>query len=108
VVTQTIKNKALVVPTSAVTDQDGHSYVNVLDSDGASIRTVFTKGKVGADNSGVLAGLTEGQKVLLPPPGRYHSPDHQHPTHRLLGRTRPHPPRPHPPIGRAIKPRFTG
>lgn len=69
VVTQTIKNKALVVPTSAVIDQDGRSYVNVLDPDGTSVRTVFTKGKVGDDNSEVLAGLTEGQKVLLPPTG---------------------------------------
>lgn len=69
VVTQTIKNKALVVPTSAVIDQDGRSYVNVLDPDGTSVRTMFTKGKVGDDNSEVLAGLTEGQKVFLPSTG---------------------------------------
>jgi multidrug efflux pump subunit AcrA (membrane-fusion protein) len=69
VVTQTIENKALVVPTSAVTDQDGHSYVNVLGPDGTSRRTMFTKGKVGDDNSEVLSGLTPGQKVILPPTG---------------------------------------
>jgi HlyD family secretion protein len=69
VVTQTIENKALVVPTSAVTDQDGHSYVNVLGPDGTPRRTVFTKGKVGDDNSEVLSGLTAGQKVILPPTG---------------------------------------
>ena len=69
VVTQTIENKALVVPTSAVTDQDGHAYVNVLGPDGTSRRTMFTKGQVGDDNSEVLSGLTPGQKVILPPTG---------------------------------------
>jgi HlyD family secretion protein len=69
VVTQTIENKALVVPTSAVTDQDGRSYVNVLGPDGTSRRTMFSKGKVGDDNSEVLSGLTAGQKVILPPTG---------------------------------------
>jgi HlyD family secretion protein len=113
VVTQTIKNKALMVPSSAVTDQDGRSYVNVLDPDGTPRRTVFTKGKVGDDNSEVLTGLTEGQKVLLPPTGPLPQPRPSAPhTPPQIPNTLAPQPRPnmttHLPPGRHMKPGFTG
>jgi multidrug efflux pump subunit AcrA (membrane-fusion protein) len=69
VVTNTVKNQALVVPTSAVTKQGGKSFVDTLGPDGKPQRVPFTPGKVGDDNSEVLSGLTKGQKVLLPPSG---------------------------------------
>lgn len=69
VVTNTVKNQALVVPTSAVTKQGGKSFVDTLGPGGKPQRVPFTPGKVGDDNSEVLSGLTKGQKVLLPPSG---------------------------------------
>ncbi|MBV9012982.1 MAG: HlyD family efflux transporter periplasmic adaptor subunit [Pseudonocardiales bacterium] len=69
VVTNMVKNQALVVPTSAVTRQDGQSFVETPGPDGTPRRVVFTPGKVGDDNIEVLSGLTKGQKVLLPPSG---------------------------------------
>lgn len=67
VVTSTVKNKALVVPTSAVTTQGGESFVETPGPGGKPQRVPFTPGKVGDDNIEVLSGLTKGQSVLLPP-----------------------------------------
>lgn len=69
VVTTTVKNQALVVPSSAVTTQNGQSFVETPGPDGTPYRVPFTPGKVGDDNIEVLSGLTKGQKVLLPPSG---------------------------------------
>jgi HlyD family secretion protein len=69
VVTNTVKNQALVVPTSAVTTQDGKSFVETPGPHGTPQRVVFTPGTVGDDNTEVLSGLTKDQKVLLPPSG---------------------------------------
>ena len=69
VVTNTVKNQALVVPTPAVTTKGGKWFVETLGSDGKPQRVAFTPGKVGDDNTEVLSGLTKGQQVLLPPSG---------------------------------------
>jgi len=66
VVTSTIENKALVVPTSAVTESDGQSSVQLRGPDGKPHKKTFTAGKVGDDNTQVLGGLSEGQQILLP------------------------------------------
>lgn len=69
VVTSTVKNQALVVPTPAVITQGGESFVETPGPDGKPQRVPFTPGKVGDDNTEVLSGLTKDQKVLLPPNG---------------------------------------
>jgi HlyD family secretion protein len=92
VVTNTVKNQALVVPTPAVTKQDGKSFVNTPGPDGKPQRVAFTPGKVGDDNTEVLSGLAKGQKVLLPPSGPLPQP-------------RPHTARVHPDVpGRPTTP----
>ena len=69
VVTSTIKNQALVVPSAAVTTQGGKSFVDTSGPDGKPQRVPFTPGKAGNDNTEVLSGLSKGQEVMLPPSG---------------------------------------
>jgi HlyD family secretion protein len=69
VVTSTIENKAMVVPTSAVTEDDGQSFVQVPGPDGTPHKKRFTRGKVGDDNTQVLGGLRRGDTVLIPNTG---------------------------------------
>lgn len=69
IVTDTIKNQALVVPTPAVTTEGGKSFVQTPGPDGKPHRVPFTPGKVGDDNTEVASGLAKGQKVILPPSG---------------------------------------
>jgi HlyD family secretion protein len=69
IVTDTIKNQALVVPTPAVSTEGGKSFVQTPGPDGKPRRVPFTPGKVGDDNTEVASGLTKGQKVILPPSG---------------------------------------
>ncbi|HEY1968175.1 MAG TPA: HlyD family efflux transporter periplasmic adaptor subunit [Pseudonocardia sp.] len=69
VVTSTITPKAMVVPTSAVTEDDGQSFVDVPGADGTPQKKAFTKGKVGDDNTEVLSGLNKGDTVLVPSTG---------------------------------------
>ena len=89
IVTDTVKNQALVVPTPAVSTQDGKSFVETPGPDGKPHRVPFTPGKVGDDNTEVASGLTKGQKVILPPSGPLPQP-------------RPHPVAPQP---EAVRPR---
>jgi HlyD family secretion protein len=77
IVTDTIKNKALVVPTPAVTTQGGKSFVRTPGPDGKPQRVEFTPGKIGDDNTEVVSGLTKGQKVILPPSGPLPQPRSQ-------------------------------
>jgi HlyD family secretion protein len=58
-------DNVLVVPNSAVSDQDGKSWVTVDGPDGAARRVAFQAGVVGDDTTQVLGGLTEGQQVEL-------------------------------------------
>jgi HlyD family secretion protein len=69
VVTSTIENKAMVVPTSAVTEDGGQSFVQVPGPDGTPHKKPFTRGKVGDDNTQVLGGLRRGDTVLIPDTG---------------------------------------
>jgi HlyD family secretion protein len=69
VITSTIENKALVVPTSAVTRDDSQSYVQVPGPDGTPQKKMFTAGQVGDDNTQVLNGLKPGDTVLMPDSG---------------------------------------
>lgn len=89
IVTNMVKNRALVVPTPAVSRQDNKSFVETPGPDGKTKRVPFTPGKVGDDNTEVLSGLTKGQKVILPPSGPLPQP-------------RPHPVAPRP---EAVRPR---
>jgi HlyD family secretion protein len=74
VVTSTITPKAMVVPTSAVTEDDGQSFVDVPGADGTPQKKAFTKGKVGDDNTEVLSGLNKGDTVLVPSSGPLPTP----------------------------------
>jgi hypothetical protein len=74
VVTSTIQPKAMVVPTSAVTTDDGQSFVDVPGTDGKPRKQVFTAGKVGDDNTEVLSGLNQGDTVLVPSSGPLPTP----------------------------------
>jgi HlyD family secretion protein len=89
IVTNTVKNRALVVPTPAVSRKDGKSFVETPGPDGKPQRVPFTPGKVGDDNTEIVSGLTKGQKVILPPSGPLPQP-------------RPHPVAPRP---EAVRPR---
>jgi multidrug efflux pump subunit AcrA (membrane-fusion protein) len=55
----------LVVPNAAVIVRGNHRYVDVVGPDGRAVRTEFTAGAVGNDTTQVVAGLREGQQVLL-------------------------------------------
>jgi HlyD family secretion protein len=69
VVLSTIENKALVVPTAAVTQDDGESVVEVPGNGGRPQTKKITRGKVGDDNTEVLSGLKRGDTVLIPDSG---------------------------------------
>ena len=69
VVTSTIADKAMVVPSSAVTEDDGDSYVEVPGPGGAPQKKMFTRGRVGDDNTQVVNGLKPGDTVLIPTSG---------------------------------------
>jgi HlyD family secretion protein len=77
IVTNTIKNKALVVPTPAVSTHDGKSFVETPSPDGKPQRVQFTPGKVGDDNTEIISGLTKGQKVIVPSGGPLPQPQSQ-------------------------------
>ncbi|HEY1966537.1 MAG TPA: hypothetical protein VGH89_01210 [Pseudonocardia sp.] len=64
-VTTTSLHGVLVVPNAAVITQGNHRYVDVVGPDGRGVRTEFTAGAVGNDTTQVVAGLREGQQVLL-------------------------------------------
>ncbi|MCD2195378.1 biotin/lipoyl-binding protein [Actinomycetospora endophytica] len=55
----------LSVPNTAVRHEGDRSSVVVVTADGRRIPTTFTPGLVGADRTEVLAGLTEGQQILV-------------------------------------------
>lgn len=69
VVTDTVENKAMVVPTSAVTEDDGKTFVHVPGADGKPVLKEFARGKVGDDNSQVLSGLNKDDKIFVPDSG---------------------------------------
>jgi multidrug efflux pump subunit AcrA (membrane-fusion protein) len=68
VVTSSIENKALVIPSDAVTRDDGQSFVEVPGPAGPQ-KKPFTPGKVGDDNTQVLDGLHQGDTVMIPSTG---------------------------------------
>jgi HlyD family secretion protein len=74
VVTSTIAPKAMVVPTSAVTTDDGESFVDVPGPGGTPQKKEFTRGKVGDDNTEVVSGLKQGDTVLVPSTGPLPTP----------------------------------
>jgi hypothetical protein len=57
----------LVVPNSAVIRHEGNFYVEVLELGGERHHVRFTPGLIGYDTTQVLAGLTEGQELILTP-----------------------------------------
>jgi HlyD family secretion protein len=59
-------DNVLVVPNAAVIPQDGKSMVKVLGPGGTPRMLQFQPGMVGTDTTQVLAGLAEGQQVVLP------------------------------------------
>jgi HlyD family secretion protein len=65
ITTNTVGN-VLVVPSDAVLKQGNATFVNVVGPDGNPVRTPFTAGASGFDNTQVLDGLQPGQQVLLP------------------------------------------
>lgn len=69
VVTSTMENSALVVPTSAVTQDDGLAYVQVPGANGKPEKKTFTPGKVGDNNTQVIDGLKPGDTVFVPDSG---------------------------------------
>lgn len=69
VVTNTVENKAMVVPTSSVTEDDGKTFVQVPGADGKPVMREFTRGKTGDDNTQVLSGLNKDEKVFVPDSG---------------------------------------
>jgi HlyD family secretion protein len=73
VVTSTIENKAMVVPSDAVTHEDGQSFVQVPGPTGPRSKP-FTAGQVGDDNTQVLGGLRKGDTVLVPSTGPLPTP----------------------------------
>ncbi len=60
------RKDVLSVPKTAVRTQDGESVVLVVDADGTQHSTTIQIGLVGADRTEVIAGLTEGQHVVVP------------------------------------------
>ncbi len=59
-------DNVLTVPNSAVRKDAGKSTVTVLGADGAQKAVPFTPGIVGDQSTQVVAGLQEGQQVVLP------------------------------------------
>lgn len=96
VVTSTIQNKALVVPTSAVARDDGQSYVQVPGPGGKPQKKMFTAGTVGDDNTQVVNGLKSGDTVFVPDSGPLPAPADTkapaEPTSRTLVIDHPHKP----------------
>jgi multidrug efflux pump subunit AcrA (membrane-fusion protein) len=80
VVTSTIENKAMVVPTDAVSHDDGRSFVEVPEATGP-VKKPFTPGQVGDDNTQVLAGLRKGDTVMIPSTGPLPAPSDAQPPH---------------------------
>jgi HlyD family secretion protein len=74
VVTSTIENKAMVVPTSAVTEDDGQSFVTVPGPNNTQVKKPFTAGPRGDDNTQVVDGLKPGDTVMMPEGGRLPKP----------------------------------
>ena len=71
---------ALVVPRGAVKDDNGQHYVFVLDGQEVKRRNV-TLGVANASDYQVLSGLSENDKVAVPPPDRpLHDGMNVHPT----------------------------
>jgi multidrug efflux pump subunit AcrA (membrane-fusion protein) len=66
ITTRTLKD-VLVVPNSAVIRYEGDFYVEVLEPTGRRHHVPFTPGLIGYDTTQVLAGLAEGQEVILTP-----------------------------------------
>ena len=66
IITNSLPN-VLVVPSAAVIKQGTATFVDVVGPDGKTVRTPFTAGVSGFDNTQVLAGLQTGQQVVIPP-----------------------------------------
>lgn len=64
IITNKLEN-VLVVPDGAVIKQGTATYVDVIGADGKTVRTPFTAGPSGFDNTQVVSGLREGQQVLV-------------------------------------------
>jgi HlyD family secretion protein len=79
VVASTITPKAMVVPTSSVTEDDGQAFVDVPGANGKPQKKAFTRGKVGDDNTEVLSGLKQGDTVLMPSTGPLPTPANNQP-----------------------------
>jgi HlyD family secretion protein len=60
-------DNALSVANAAIRKQGNASTVIVIDPSGNQRTVTFQPGAVGTDRTEVLSGLSEGQRVLLPP-----------------------------------------
>ena len=81
VVTSTIANKAMVVPTSAVSQDGSGAYVEVPGPGGTPQKKWFTRGPAGDDNTQVVSGLRKGETVLIPDSGALPVPADQKAPH---------------------------
>jgi RND family efflux transporter MFP subunit len=60
------KDNVLLVPSRAITRQQGGTYVNVLKTDGTTEQRLIKTGISDLQNTEVTDGLTEGEKVVIP------------------------------------------
>ena len=60
------KDNVLLVPSRAITRQQGGTYVNVLKTDGTTEQRSIKTGISDLQNTEVTDGLTEGEKVVIP------------------------------------------
>jgi HlyD family secretion protein len=61
------RGNVLSVPNTAVRRQGDTDTVIVVDPDGRQRVVTFQPGLVGADNTEVISGLSEGQRVVVNP-----------------------------------------
>jgi RND family efflux transporter MFP subunit len=60
------REDVLLVPIQAITTVDGRSTVQVLDEDGRPVEVEVTVGVTSGTRAEIVAGLSEGQEVVLP------------------------------------------
>ena len=56
-------DNVLLVPKAAVTEQNGHTYVNVVQEDGSVVARSFIAGGSDMEYYWVIDGLEEGMKL---------------------------------------------
>lgn len=64
-ITVALKDRALLVPTEAVSAEDGKRYVQVLEN-GTPVKTEVEVGLINETSAEITGGLSEGAEVILP------------------------------------------